>query len=60
MLWNVCLEMEFQSDCMEWKHQLKALILTRACNVGVRCHGKAHCMLTLKLQGEFSGEKRCF
>lgn len=41
-------------------HQLKALIPVRGCNVGVMCYGNAHCMLTLKLPGESSGEQRCF
>lgn len=36
-------------------HQFKALILIQGCNVDVMCYGNAHCMLALKLPGEFSG-----
>lgn len=41
-------------------HKLKALIFIQGCNVGVMCCGNVHCMLTLKLPGEFSGELRWF
>lgn len=40
--------------------QLKPLIFIQGCNVGVTCYGNAHCMLTLKLPGESSGDQKRF